>query len=67
MAEPSEKSSQIETFLEKLFGRTSAIRENRCASCHKEAMEFKDSLSAKEYLISGLCQICQDEVWQDDD
>jgi len=25
---------------------------------------FRDELSAKEYYISGLCQDCQDEIFQ---
>ena len=28
-----------------------------------DAIEFKDALSFKEYQISGMCQVCQDEVF----
>lgn len=45
-----------------------------CPSCGKHATEtgqnkmpkaflFRDKLSAKEYMISGLCQACQDSVF----
>lgn len=63
MATPSEKSPEMERTLEALFGRTSAIQGDRCASCGATATEFRDELSAREYRISGLCQACQDKVW----
>lgn len=31
--------------------------------CGKPLVPFKDTLSAKEYGISGLCQNCQDEIF----
>ena len=30
-----------------------------CPFCEKEIGEFKDSLSLKEFEISGLCEPCQ--------
>jgi hypothetical protein len=60
---PSEKSPEMEDLLESLFGRTSSIKSGICVSCSKEVTEFRDGLSEKEYTISGLCQICQDEVF----
>jgi len=45
------------------------IENKRCAAkpygCGKpvNGLDFKDDLSAKEYLISGLCQECQDSVF----
>lgn len=30
-------------------------------------LEFKDSLSVKEHLISGMCQACQDETFTEED
>ncbi len=69
MADPSKKSDEMEGFLEELstlmFGesRTESIGGNTCVSCGEDASEFEDSVSRKEYGISGLCQTCQDEVF----
>ena len=41
------------------------INENKCTMCGKSAVEFKDSLSIKEYSISGMCQACQDSVYEE--
>ena len=68
--EPSDKAQALLDFLdlsaEKLFGRsyTQSIKNNVCVSCGKEAVEFKDELSRKEYTISGFCQSCQDDVFE---
>jgi hypothetical protein len=63
---PSPKSPQMEQFLELMSGRTSAIKSNLCVpspfGCGKPIGEFTDSLSIKEYTISGLCQTCQDRM-----
>lgn len=63
MTEPSEKSPEMEEFLEKVFGRTSAIKTDKCVLCGKPAVEFKDEISKREYTISGMCQECQDKVF----
>ena len=69
MAEPSKKAPALESFLEGTFGRTTAIRGNKCVptpiGCGKEvkAEDFRDEISLKEYSISGLCQNCQDEIF----
>ena len=63
MAVPSYKSPEIEKLLEGFSGRTTAIEANLCVGspigCGKPATNFTDSLSEDEYLISGLCQVCQ--------
>lgn len=66
MATPSEKSPQMEQFLETFMGRSTAILLDYCAFCRKPAENFRDELSRKEYTISGLCERCQDEVFGDD-
>lgn len=41
-----------------------------CPSCGKRVYpdeEFRDSLSEREYRISGLCQDCQDMVFGGDE
>lgn len=60
---PSEKSPEIESFLEKSFGRTTSIEGNKCVFCGGDATHFKDALSRREYAISGLCQKCQDQTF----
>jgi hypothetical protein len=37
-----------------------------CPHCKKPINfeSFKDKLSLKEFLISGLCRVCQDEVFK---
>lgn len=63
MSEPSEKHPVLTQFLQENFGRTTAIQADLCVSCGKPADQFRNSLSAKEYRISGLCQACQDSVF----
>ena len=63
---PSSKSPEMESFLENLFGRTTAIQGNRCTTCRGPAKAFRDPLSRKEFSISGLCQECQDNVFRKD-
>lgn len=71
MAEPTRKSPEIERFLEENFGRTTAIHNNTCIEppigCGGPATEFRDMLSEKEYTISGLCQVCQDKIFREED
>ena len=65
MAIPSKKASDVDQFITETFGidRKICITYDTCTFCAKEATEFKDELSKKEFSISGLCQICQDEVF----
>ena len=55
----------IDNMAKNAFGRTQteAQKEKICVFCGKPADKFRDQLSAKEYGISGLCQVCQDEVF----
>ena len=41
------------------------VESGLCPFCHAkiDIKDFRDSLSLKEYKISGLCQICQDSVF----
>jgi hypothetical protein len=67
MTKPSDKSPEIENFLEANFGRSTAINQNKCLKppigCGGPATEFRNEISAREYTISGLCQNCQDSVF----
>ncbi len=72
MATPSKKSSDMEKSLTALTGqdRREVIRPSECIAppfgCGGEAWTFRDNLSAMEYVISGLCQECQDQVFGDE-
>jgi len=59
----SEKSPEMQRFLESMFGTGTAIQNQKCVICGKDANTFRDTLSEKEYGISGLCQECQDSVF----
>ena len=67
--EPTDKSEPITAFLEELAGRTTSITNNTCVpapvGCGKNVHfdNFKDYVSLKEYQISGLCQECQDSIF----
>lgn len=41
------------------------IAEDKCPQCKRDISEndFKDDLSRKEYSISGLCQTCQNFIF----
>jgi hypothetical protein len=62
---PSIKHPTINKMLNNIFDidREGSITNNECVSCKKPIVEFKDVISLKEYTISGLCQLCQDEVF----
>lgn len=68
MAKPSFKSPEIEKMLESMFGRTTAIENDRCINppigCGKPALAFKNATARAEYAISGLCQNCQDKIFR---
>lgn len=61
MAEPTEKSPEVDRFLSNMFGisRAAVIQQNQCVICGADADEFDDDLSRVEYTISGMCQKCQ--------
>lgn len=44
--------------------RREAILADRCAGCGAGSLSFRDGLSRREYLISGLCQACQDNTFR---
>jgi hypothetical protein len=51
------------------FGeRVRAFEDGNCPLCSKVIhpnTEFKDELSLREYEISGLCQSCQDGIFEE--
>lgn len=67
--EPSHKSEAVEADIKRIFGvdRRESIRQGICTQCTKPADIFRDSLSRKEYTISGYCQQCQDIAFAEPD
>jgi len=66
--EPTKKSPEIDQALTNLSGksRKEAIDSRGCTTCDVEGLtyfSFKDELSIQEYKISGMCQDCQDSVF----
>jgi len=58
------KSPQVKAAIEDIFpGTAEAIASNRCPICKSPITKFRDSLSVKEYEISGMCQKCQDATF----
>jgi len=41
------------------------VKERKCPTCGNaiNMSGFRDSLSIKEYNISGMCQKCQDDIF----
>ena len=56
---PSTKLQKLRREIEK------QIQLRRCTWCQTSVKQFKDQISVKEYFISGLCQSCQDETFEE--
>jgi len=68
MATPTEKNPVIEEMLTTINGgrsRKAYIYANVCVKCEGDARLFADAASRKEFAISGWCQHCQDEMFDD--
>ena len=65
---PTNKSQVIENLLTSMIGisRQEASSQKICTWCKKPITEFRDSLSSREYEISGFCQRCQDDTFGKD-
>ena len=61
--EPTTKARPIENLLNQINNRTEKIKSSACVSCDTTEVTFKDTLSEKEYTISGMCQTCQDNFF----
>ena len=62
----TEKSGQIESMLTQLLGgknRRAYIAAGKCVMTGKDAGPFRDELSKREYMISGMGQEAQDEIF----
>ena len=47
--------------------RTAAHKAKVCVQCKAPAIDFRDTLSVKEYTLSGFCQDCQDNFFEEYD
>jgi hypothetical protein len=66
MMKATTKSNEINTLLSGMVGRerVATIEAGYCMTCGAGPdLEFTDPLSEHEYTISGMCQVCQDEVF----
>ena len=63
--EPTQKAEGIDEFLNAAFeiDRKGAILGKTCSWCKRGVEAFRNDLSAKEYGISGMCQVCQDDTF----
>lgn len=63
------KSLEIINFLDFLADRSESLKQNKCLNppmgCGKPITGFRDTISAKEYSISGFCQECQDKLFKE--
>jgi len=66
---PAIKSPRVNNFLKNRFGvdREQAILDEVCVAapigCGKPVVKFRTDEDAKEFEISGLCQSCQDNLF----
>tara|TARA_A100000172_G_C3028886_1_gene105880 strand:- start:28 stop:525 length:498 start_codon:yes stop_codon:yes gene_type:complete len=68
--EPTQKHGDIEMQLTKMLGgkdRRSYIRAGKCVMTGEDAGPFRDELSEREYMISGLGQEAQDRIFDAED
>lgn len=69
MATPTFKSPAINKVISESFGvnRVASIAADVCVAapigCGQPITCFRDTISQREYSISGLCQGCQDTVF----
>lgn len=60
------QDEDMKTVMEIMFpGRRALLEAGMCTNCqqpvNKDKTTFRDEISWREYLISGLCQLCQDK------
>lgn len=65
------RSPELQKFVDGLLesnGKPSMEQSRKakvCSWCQKPIDGFRDALSYKEYRISGMCQVCQDAVFNE--
>ena len=43
--------------------RSECLKTDTCVACGNRAAGFKDAVSRREYQISAMCQVCQDDTF----
>ena len=66
---PSLKSEKIDDLFKNLYGvdRKTSITNCTCVSCGVENItenSFREDVSLREFHISGLCQVCQEKIFE---
>lgn len=66
MERSEEMQRDVDSLSKSMFGMTvaEARAQGICVVCKSPAVSFRDALSEKEYGISGMCQRCQDSVFE---
>ena len=67
---PTNKAEQLEAAIMEVMGkdRRMTIALGECMVCDATGVSresFTSEVSAKEYMIGGLCQTCQNDVYGD--
>ena len=57
------KNRPFTRFAAQAIGGLEALDEGLCPTCKGKIGPFRDDLSRKEFSISGMCQGCQDSVF----
>lgn len=64
----SNKHPDMVSAIEAVFpGTIKAIQEKKCPLCKEPITPFRNALSEREYEISGMCQTCQDSIFEGDE
>jgi len=58
------KTSPMRNAIEHIFFPTESVEKESCSVCKQPVTEFKNAVSSREYEISGMCQSCQDDVFE---
>ena len=58
----------VDELAREVFGMTKddAHLKGICVACGADIFDFDDELSEREYKISGLCQKCQNEFFEEE-
>lgn len=73
MTKPAWKAENVRNHRDSLtrviYGRSASesIVNDSCVKCGQPAIEFADEVSRREFTISGLCQTCQDNIFNYDE
>uniref|UniRef100_A0A6H1Z9U7 Uncharacterized protein n=1 Tax=viral metagenome TaxID=1070528 RepID=A0A6H1Z9U7_9ZZZZ len=64
-----EREQMFDEIAKKMFGRkfSAALDDMACVRCGASIVGFRDVNSAREYNVSGLCQKCQDQMFNPPD